>query len=311
MKLGQASSEEERAIEHAIGRIAEWCDRPLRYQRINGGITNLNWKIQLEDVDTNFFMKLAGANTEIFIDRALAYEASVKAASTGYAPQVLHYLANDGIEVHEFLDDFRSCNVGDLLDEVIRGNIAIAYKEIHNTQQLSRTKTGFDQLHERLGQARSHRARLPRDLDQLLWQCGRAQHAVTAVGMSLCACFNDAYVTNYMVDAGRKVKIIDWEYASNNDPYWDLAMFSLESFQLGSEAMRELIEIHDGSYTTEAEARITVYNSVALVTWGLWAALQARISSVPFDFAKYSELLFLRARLGMLDPSWEYALTNL
>ena len=75
-----------------------------------------------------------------------------------------------------------------------------------------------------------HGGRTPRDLDYLLWQCGRAEQAVSAAGVSLCACYNDGYVANYMVDDFKNVKIIDWEYGSNNDPYWDLAMLSMENF---------------------------------------------------------------------------------
>ncbi len=311
MKLGQATTAAELQIETAIARIPEWRERPLTYDRINGGITNLNWKIRLEDEGRHYFMKLPGLGTDLFIDRALAHEAAVKAASTGYAPAVLHYFEEDGVEVHEFMEGFRSCNVGDLLDGTIRANVVHAYKVIHATQTLSRTKTGFDQLDERLEQVRANGGRLPRDLEYLLWQCERARQAITASGMSLCACFNDAYVTNYMVDSSRNVKIIDWEYASNNDPYWDLAMFAFETFLAGTETVRELIEIHDGAYSRVVEARLTLYGGVAGIVWALWAALQARISLIPFDFSKYSDLLFLRMRHAMENPSWEEALATI
>jgi thiamine kinase-like enzyme len=311
MKLGQATTPAEQQIEAAIARIPDWQQRPLTYERINGGITNLNWKIRLEDADIHYFMKIPGKGTEHFIDREIAYEAALKVGSIGHAPKVLHYLPEGGIEVHEFLEGFRSCSVGDLLDETIRGNIVRTYKAIHESQTLSRTKTGFDQLDERLAQAREHGGRMPRDLDYLLWQCERSRQAVSAAGMTLAACFNDAYVTNYMVDANRDVKIIDWEYASNNDPYWDLAMFSFETFLAGTDTMREIIEIHDGRYTRAADQRVFLYAGAAVVTWGLWAAMQARISDVPFDFAKYSDLLFMRARQVMRHPRWEEALLSL
>ncbi len=310
MKLGQATTPAELQVEAAIGRVPEWRRRPLSYERINAGITNLNWKIRLEDEGRHYFVKLPGRGTDIFIDRALAHEAAVKVGRIGYAPEVLHYFEDDGVEVHAFLEGFRSCNVGDLLDGTIRANIVRAYREIHGSQTLSRTKTGFDQLGERLAQVRAHGGRLPRDLDYLLWQCERARRAVTAAGMSLCACFNDAYVTNYMVDGDRNVRIIDWEYASNNDPYWDLAMMTMENFLSGTDAVPEIIEIHDGVYSRAAEARITLYGGVAGATWGLWAALQASISTIPFDFAKYSDLLFLRTRDAMAQQGWEEALAR-
>jgi hypothetical protein len=61
-------------------------------------------------------------------------------------------------------------------------------------------------------------------------------------------------------------------------------------------------------YGASTEARIVLYSGTAFVTWWLWAALQAKISSLPFDFAKYSELLMLRARHAMKSQLWEEAL---
>jgi thiamine kinase-like enzyme len=297
------------AIEAAIAKVDAWRGKTVSYARIVGGITNLNWKISVAEDGLNYFMKIPGAGTEVFIDRALAHEAAVKVAATGHAPKLLHYIEANEIEVHEFLEGFRSCNVADLMDPTIRGNVVRAYRDIHATQSLSVVKTGFQQLAERLAQTRAHGGRLPRDLDYLLWQCGRAERAVTAAGMSLCACYNDGYVTNYMVDDSKNVKVIDWEYAANNDPYWDLAMLSLENF-LGRATIREAIEIHDGAFTPQAEARVFLYGAVAGVTWGLWAALQARISAIPFDFSKYSDLLLLRTRHVMRQPAWEEALAT-
>lgn len=311
MQLGQASNDAERAVEAAIARVDEWRKRPLHYKRIMSGNTNANWTVRLEDEAKTYFLKVHGVNTELFIDRELAHEASVKVALAGHAPRVLHHFPEMGVEIHEFLEGFRSCTVADSQDPETRANIGKTYRAIHEAVSLSRTKTGFDQLDERLSTARSRQARLPKDLDYLLWQVDRARQAVTAAGMPLCACFNDAYITNYMVDAERRVKIIDWEYASNNDPHWDLAVFSIEAFLLGTPGLRELIEVHDGKYTKAAEARITLYYGVGCMVWACWAALQARISVLPYDFSKYSDAIFLRGRQCMAHPDWDAALTQL
>jgi hypothetical protein len=55
-------------------------------------------------------------------------------------------------------------------------------------------------------------------------------------------------------------------------------------------------------------ARLRVYGGVLLVSWGLWAALQSRISTIPFDFRKYSKTLTHMGRLRLRDPSWEASL---
>lgn len=301
---------EEIELERQLRAVPGWERRAMTFNRIHAGITNLNWFINVEGEPARFFAKMPGRGTDIFIDRALANEASRKAADTGFAPGIIFIAPEGAVEVHEVLEGYRSCNVADLLVPEVLTNVALAYRAVHATQTLSRTKTGFEQLQERLAQVRDHGGRLPRDLDHLLWQTSRAEQAVSAAGMNLAMCFNDAYVTNYMIDIRRNVKIIDWEYASNNDPYWDLAMFAGETF-LSDHALRQLIEVHDGAYSSQAEARIFLYGGLGMLTWSFWAALQAKISAIPFDFAKYAELLALRARAKMLSPRWEEALLSL
>jgi len=298
------------SIEDAISKVEMWRDRPVRYERIAAGITNLNWRIVLPDTDETFFLKIHGPGTESFIDRKVANEAAVKAALTGYAPQLLFYDPADGIEVYEFLHGFRSCGVLDVQHPTIRENIVTAYKAIHTTQTLAVAKTGFDQLDQHLARLREMKAELPHDFGYLLWQRSRAEQAIRASGIDLCACFNDGYVFNYMVNDRFEVKIIDWEYAANNDPYWDIAMFSWENFFTDPKGRREIIEIYDGAYREEIAARLHLYIGVASITWGLWATYQSMTSAIPFDFGKYADLIFLRGRLMMTIPEWERALST-
>jgi thiamine kinase-like enzyme len=307
MKLGEASTPAEHAAEAAIAKVPQWRDKEIGYERIAAGITNINWRISVPEEGRRYFMKIPGPNTSIFIDRKLAKEAAEKVSAIGYAPRLVHYDNDDDVEVQEFLEGFRSCNVSDLLDPIIRANVVKAYKRIHETQSLSKTKTGFQQMAERLEQSRRYDATLPRDIDDLVQRCDRVGQALENKPSRLCACYNDGYVSNYMVDDEKNVRIIDWEYATNNDPYWDLAMLAFENF-FSPSIVREMIELHDGQYTPAAEARTRLYAGVIGVTWGCWASLQAKLSSIPFDFAKYSDLIFLRTRHHMAQPSWDDAL---
>jgi thiamine kinase-like enzyme len=310
MKIGEGATAADRAAEAAIAQIGAWAGMEVQYQRIPTGITNLNWKLHVPAAGRDYFMKLHGANTEIFIDRPLAHEAALMVGLSGHAPRLVHYVEAGQIEIYEFLEGYRSCNVSDLFDPEIRGNIVRAYRDIHRGALLSRAKTGFEQLDERFRQAQHHGAVLPRDLDYLLWQSNRARLAFDHCGLNLATCFNDGYVSNYMVAADKSVKIIDWEYAANNDPYWDLALLSFENF-FPPETIREMIAIHDGAYTPQAEAKVILNIGLTAVTWGFWAGLQSKISTIPFDFAKYADLLFLRARHQMRQASWEDALAML
>lgn len=296
------------SIDQAIAKVDMWNGRTVRPERIHSGITNINWRIILPDRDETFFLKIHGPGTESFIDRAVAHEAAVKVSTTGYAPQLLFYDPVDGIEVYEFLHGFRSCGVRDTQNPVIRQNVLAAYKAVHTTQSLAVAKTGFAQLDNHLVRLRQMNAEFPADFEFLLWQCARVERAVTASGIDLCACYNDGYISNYMVNDALEAKIIDWEYAANNDPYWDVAMFCFESFFLTAADHHDILEMYDGASRAEIAARIHLYIGAAAVTWGLWATYQKMKSSIPFDFGKYADILFMRARQMMTVAAWETSL---
>ena len=308
-KLGEGRTPEEKRVEAAIDQIDAWRHKRIRYERFLAGNTNFNWKIHSAEDGQYFFLKIPGNKTEIFIDRKAAHDASVKAAATGYAPAVVYYIEKDDIEIFEFLEDFRSCNIADMLDPAIRRNVMQVYKAIHSGEKFVQTKTGFDQIAEHDRQIKDVGARLPPDMDYFFWQTQRVRAAVEATGFDLAACYNDGYVTNYMVDTYKNVKIIDWEYGANNDPIWDLAIWSIENF-FDDDVRREMIEEYYGTYHPQIDARITLYRGLAAIKWAMWAALQAKISLLPFDFIKYSNILFLRGRAAMREWGWEQALQS-
>lgn len=299
------------SIEDAIAKVGMWRGRPARAERIAAGITNLNWRILLEDTNEVFFLKIHGPGTESFIDREVAHEAAIKAGEAGIAPRLLFYDPLHGIEVYEYLQGYRSCGVSDTQHPAIRENIVRAYKAVHSTQSLSVAKDGFAQLDRHLVRLRQMGAEFPHDFEHMLWQRERAERAVRAAGMDLVACFNDGYVSNYMFNDSMEVKIIDWEYAANNDPYWDLTMFSWENFYLDDKSRCELIEIYDGTYREEIAARMHLYIGMVSIVWGLWATYQSMTSSIPFDFGKYADLIFARGRMAMNVPAWERALATI
>ncbi|MDP3339234.1 hypothetical protein [Frigidibacter sp.] len=54
--------------------------------------------------------------------------------------------------------------------------------------------------------------------------------------------------------------------------------------------------MYDGTARADLVARVSVYIGIASLTWGCWAMYQMLNSSIPFDFGKYADILFLWAR---------------
>lgn len=295
-------------IDDAIARTGLWDGRAPVAKRISGGITNINWRIELPDTGEVFFLKIHGEGTESFINRETSNEAAVEIPKTGLAPELLFYDPEHGIEVFEFLLGYRSCEVTDTQHPVVRRNVLQAYRRIHDSVKFGYDLDGFAQIKAHHGRLKALGAQLPPDVDHLLRQVERAEAAVRASGIEMTACYNDGYISNYMIDDALNVKMIDWEYAANNDRYWDIAMFAFESHYNTPAGRRMVLEDYDGAWRPETDARLTLYGGCICVCWGMWAAYQEMTSAIPFDFGKYSDILFQRARHGMATTEWERAL---
>lgn len=308
-RIGTAETESERALEENLLRIADWQGKTLTYRRVDAGYTNHNFLVHVADEDRIYFAKVVGENTDVFINRRVAHEAAVLAARCGVGPRIVHHDEETDFEVHEFLDGFRNFTLADMRDPDTAMRVMQAYAKIHAGAPLSATKTGFEQILEHAAQVAEARADTPPDLGMLLDGMHRTRNAIEAAGMRIVPCFNDCYVTNYMLNPHGEVRIIDWEYAAGNDPFWDLASYFFESFA-PPDARRRLLRHYDAGCGAREEARVTLYIPLVCLKWGLWASLQASISAIEFDYLKYADLLFLRARYLMGQPEWEAALQS-
>jgi thiamine kinase-like enzyme len=111
-------------------------------------------------------------------------------------------------------------------------------------------------------------------------------------------CHNDLLADNYL-DDGERLWLVDWEYSGNGDPAFELGNTAQE---LGFDAAREaeLCAAYYGDASDARLARMRLQMIMSDVGWTLWAAIQARISSIEYDFTGWAEERWERAT-GMLE----------
>ena len=301
-RIGEAATGDERALEAAASRVAHWQDGTLRYRPVSGGITNSNWRVSAGGAD--YFVKIPGQGTEMFIDRAVALDASRKAHRLGVGPAVYDWLAPDGIEIADFVFDRRACGLGDFLDPMICASVMSQYRRLHGAPALPQTKTVFDMIDEHVAQVAAFDGWRPPDAAALHDKVGQARTAITRAGLDLAPCFNDPMPGNFLLGADRSVMLIDYEYASNNDRAYDLGAFFGEMF-LGPQQEEALVEAYAGGPSAALLARATVYKAIADIKWATWSMVQERISAVDFDYRKYGVWKYMRARDVMDNPRWD------
>ncbi|MBP2548563.1 thiamine kinase-like enzyme [Neorhizobium galegae] len=302
-ELGMARSDAERALEAAIVKVEAWSGRRLRYRPVSGGISNTNFRIDVEGHERDYFLKIPGRGTEMFIDRKAAAVASKQAEAIGVGPRTFDYLSHLDIEIAEFIEGRRPSTHRDFADPDIRNAAVRLYRQFHEAPALPLTKTVFDMIEEHFAQVRELDGYWPPDHAWLYRSYRQARAALEASGLDLVPCFNDPMPGNFLIGDDKSIKLIDFEYASNNERLYDLAIWSGEMF-FSEEIDRTIIEEYFGHYDASRHARFIVHKALADIKWSTWAMVQNRISTLDFDFYKYGIWKHMRARSIIHDPRW-------
>lgn len=311
LTIGDARTPAERIVEDALRTIPQWQGRTLHYAPVVGGLQNSNWRITVDGEQKRYFMKVPGAGSEAFVDRTVANEVGRRAGDLGIGPEVALFDATTGIEVIEFLEGYRACTNGDLKRDDIPLQIVNLYRQLHPSGLLSQTKTIFDMVDEHLDQALSLDVSLPTDWPVIAAEYGAAKSAMLASGLDLVPCHNDPMPGNFLISDTGPLKLVDYEFASNNDRAYELAILSTEMF-FDDRRLLELVEAYYGSTDWSLVARVQVCGALADVKWGLWGCINNKLSSTwDFDYHKYGTWKLMRARMKMADPRWGLWLASL
>ena len=112
-------------------------------------------------------------------------------------------------------------------------------------------------------------------------------------------CHNDLLAENY-IDDGRQLWIIDFEYSGNNDPCFELGDTAQECEfdENGARLVRGVLRpARPGAARAHGAARLHGRHG-----WTLWAAIQAKISDIDYDFWGWAEERWGRA-VTLMDSS--------
>jgi len=313
-KLGEGSSTHERNLEDAVRRVPQWQEKDISYAPLVGGLTNQNWLIEVAGDARRYFVKVPGEGTEMFVDRVTANEAARNAYAMDLGPEVIFFDAGDGLEVSEFFEGYRACTTADFGDSSIQADVLGLYRRLHAGPKLRQTKTMFDMIEEHVEQGRELGSDFPEDLDWIMHRYEQAKSAFVASGLDLVPCFNDPMPGNFLISADtaapKPMRLIDYEFASNNERSYELGVLFAEMF-FDEDLANILIEQYFGSVRPEIVARVFVTRALADVKWASWAVVNRKAKDWDFDYQKYGLWKYMRARDVMYDPRWENWLRTL
>ena len=285
-------------IEQVIDAIPDWTGRTVTAERIAAGLTNTNFKVEVDG--TACFVRIPGVSTELLaVDRGNELHNTRAAAAAGVAPQVLHSLPEWDVFVLAWLP-------GQTMSNETLGAAGMPTRIAEVTRRLHagpRFRDDFDmfRLAERyLALVDERDIAIPAGYRDHLDQTPRIEAALAVHPLAPVPCHNDLLADNYL-DDGERLWLVDWEYSGNNDPTFELGNTAQE---LGYDdaQIEELCAAYFGATSPALLARMRLQMIMSDVGWTLWAAIQARISSIEYDFTAWAEERWARAATALDGP---------
>ncbi|MBI1801065.1 MAG: phosphotransferase [Chloroflexi bacterium] len=282
-------------LQTIIGRVPRWVNaRHIAITPLAGGITNLNYRV---DVDgESFVVRVCGKDGEkLGVNRQHEYACSVIASEAGVAPEVIDFFPDLGSLVTRFVAG-RKIPAGQIGTLENIGRVADSIRRYHGARPFPGAFSAFRTVEEYRRTAEELGAPMPRNVNELFMQASQMEAAIAHYRIVRQApdvpCHNDLLNENF-IDDGRRVRIIDWEYAGMGDPFFDLGNFAVHH-RFSDEQDARLIESYLGDADDAAFAHLKLMKMVSDLREAMWGVVQINLSTLDFDYQAYADKHFSR-----------------
>src|SRR5262245_60262598 len=117
----------------ALARIPLFAGRSLDALRVEplASLTNRNYRVSLDGAD--YVLRIAGAGTEHYIDRAAEAHNAAQAATLGIAPELLYFDPQSGLMLTRFIDGGAPLRAADLRQRELLRRAAGLLQRLHGS----------------------------------------------------------------------------------------------------------------------------------------------------------------------------------
>jgi thiamine kinase-like enzyme len=295
--LAFAAMSEDPRLAPALAKV--WPGRATAVIPIEAGITNRNYRVDVDDEET-FVLRLAGTDTELLgIDRAAEVEAGRVAAEAGVGPEVFAFEPDLGCIVTRFVGG-SAIHEDELGIEAVMRSVVASIRAIHESRLIGATFPVFRIVERYRDIAAARGVRVPDDYEAAHAVVGRIEEAFSAAPAPLTTCHNDLLNANFLLE-GEHTWIVDYEYAGMGDPFFDLGNLSINN-GLDDGAQALLLRTYFGEVRDVHRARLALMRIVSDLREAMWGVVQQAISTLDFDYVDYATRHFRRLLASADDP---------
>jgi thiamine kinase-like enzyme len=287
-------------LEEIAARV--WPGRDLVLEVLGGGITNRNFKVQLDG--QAYVLRIGGKDTELLgIDRWAEHEATRVAAGLGIAPDVVAFLEPEGYLVTRFVEG-RPVPVESVGRPEVLDRIAGTLRRFHDGPPVPGRFDSFRVVETYAAIAIQRGVRVP-------GAYGAAKETASAIEAlrgrpTPRPCHNDLLNAN-LIDEDPAIRIVDWEYAGMGDRFFDLANFAV-NHGLGEDGNQALLEAYFGQADEDDLSALRLMRFMSDFREAMWGVVQQGLSELDFDFKGYATEHFERLERTAAEPAFREAL---
>ncbi|MGD8349010.1 MAG: phosphotransferase [Gammaproteobacteria bacterium] len=291
------------SIEQRIASLPCW-QGDISIEPLGGGMTNLNFKVV--DASGPYVVRLGSDDPLHLISRANEIAAAEAAHAIGTSPELVH--RGDGIQVSRFVEgkvfgeaDVRVPHNLERIVDLLRhfhNEVPQYFEGITVMFWVFQVLRHYRNLLERGGSA--HAARLA----ELMRINGELETAVGPV--EIVFGHNDLLAANF-IDDGRKIWLIDFDYAGFNSPLFDLSNLASNN-ELDEQQERAMLEQYFESSPDESQmSSYQAMKCASLLRETMWSMVSELNSRVDMDFADYTRKNLARFESVYADYRQKFA----
>ena len=280
-----------------VAELSIWRG-PVTPEPLAGGITNRNFVVQ--DGGEKFVVRVGDDIPRHQVMRFNERAASEAAHAAGLSPEVVH--AEPGIMVLRFVDG-KTLSEAEVRDPAALKRILPLIRRCHTEmpKHLRGPVLMFWVFHVLRDYAHTLREGGSRHLPRLAGLMETADDLERAVGaVEIVFAHNDLLAANF-IDDGRRIWLIDWDYAGFNSPLFDLANLATNNELTPAQEDWLLAEYFGAPADADLGRRYGAMKCASLLRETMWSMVSEIHSTLDFDYAGYTAMNLARFERALTD----------
>ncbi len=241
---------------------------------VEGGLTNHSFHVTIDS--ERFVLRIPGAGTDAYIDRAQEAHNARDAARLGIAPEVIHADPRTGVALSRRIEGGRALDEQAFRDPALLESAVDLLARLHRSHADFRGEMALFPILDRYFRLCRHRPDLLAPLEGPRRRAEGLRRWIEGTREPECPCHIDPAPSNFVLVAGAspRLYLLDWEFSARCEPIWDLAYLSADAALSEAQDEHLLSRYYGGGVGSEREHRFAACKGLAHLLIAAWAALR-------------------------------------